>query len=147
MNNLTKFSVWLLRVSLGWLFFYAGITKVLNPKWTAEGYLLSAKSLNGFYNWLAGPANIGWVNFLNEWGLTILGVCLILGLGVRWVAATSVVLMVLYYLPILHFPYVGELSFLVDQHVIYILVLLLLIGVKAGRIFGLDALFKSSSEE
>ena len=39
-----KFFLFLLRVSAGWMFFYAGITKVLNPQWSAEGYLKGAKS-------------------------------------------------------------------------------------------------------
>ena len=44
MTNSQKFFLFLLRVSAGWMFFYAGITKVLNPQWSAEGYLKGAES-------------------------------------------------------------------------------------------------------
>ncbi|MBI3070189.1 MAG: DoxX family protein, partial [Candidatus Levybacteria bacterium] len=49
---------------------------------------------------------------------------LILGVFVRLAALSGILLMLLYYLPILNFPYVGRgtTSFLIDQHIIFILV-------------------------
>lgn len=126
------------RVALGWLFFYAGIVKVLDPKWTSAGYLKSAKTFSGFYSWLANGGFIGIVDFLNEWGLTLLGVSLILGIFVRVSSILGIFLMTLYYIPILSFPYVGEHSFLVDEHIIYILVLALFFASDVGKKWGLD---------
>lgn len=63
MNKTAKLSIVFLRLAMGWLIFYAGITKVLNPNWTAAGYLKGAKTFSGFYQWFALPQNIGWVNF------------------------------------------------------------------------------------
>ncbi|MEK7133249.1 MAG: DoxX family membrane protein, partial [Patescibacteria group bacterium] len=83
MTKFQKLSLFFLRISLGWLMFYAGIAKILNPEWSAAGYLKSAKTFVGFYQWLASPGVLPIINFLNEWGLTILGVSLILGIGVR----------------------------------------------------------------
>lgn len=128
----------LLRVATGWLFLYAGITKVLDSTWSAGGYLTSAQTFSGLYSWLASPANIGWVNFLNEWGLTLIGIALILGIFVRWASYAGVLLMLLYWLPVLSFPYVGDHSYIVDEHVIYILVLLVLAYFRAGKYWGLD---------
>lgn len=142
MSRGVKMAILLLRWSMGWLFFYAGITKVLNPAWSAAGYIKNAKTLAGFYNWLASPPYIGWVNFLNEWGLTLIGVSLILGLAVRWSSIAGALLMILYYLPILNFPYAGEHSYLVDEHVIYFLVFLLFYLSKAGEYWGLDRFIK-----
>ena len=48
-------SLAILRLAMGWLMLYAGITKVLNPEWSAKGYLTGAKTFTGFYQWLAGP--------------------------------------------------------------------------------------------
>jgi thiosulfate dehydrogenase [quinone] large subunit len=138
MKKGSKFSLFLLRVSLGWLMFYAGITKVLDPGWSAAGYLQSAKTFSGFYQWLALPANSGWINFLNEWGLTLLGLSLILGIGVRFSSVLGAALMLLYYFPILEFPYAGAHSYIVDEHIIYALVLVLFAAVRAGRIYGLE---------
>ena len=117
--------------------FYAGITKVLDPAWTATGYLTNAKTFPGFYGWFVSPENIGWVNFLNEWGLTLIGVSLILGLGVRLSSILGAILMLLYYFPVLEFPKV-EHGFIVDDHLIYAVVLAFLATVRAGRYYGLD---------
>lgn len=138
MKNKMKMVIFLLRLSLGWLFLYAGLTKISNPEWTSVGYLKSAKTFADLYAWFAAPANIGWVNFLNQWGLTLIGISLILGLAVRWSSLAGIVLMALYYFPILQFPYVGEHFYIVDEHVIYSLGLLVLYFGKAGEYFGLD---------
>lgn len=128
----------LLRIAMGWMFLYAGITKVINPMWTAEGFLRNAKAFTGFFQWFALPENIGWVNVVNEWGLTLLGVALILGIGVRIASVLGVALMLLYYLP-LGFPKPSATAFIVDQHVVYALVLMFFAAVRAGRIYGLEA--------
>ena len=46
--------------------------------------------------------------------------------------------MLLYYFPILNFPYVGERYFLVDQHIVFALILILFASINAGAIWGLD---------
>ena len=127
----------LTRLALGVLFFYAGITKVLNPAWSAAGYLAGAKNFTGLYAWFASPSVLPIVNFLNEWGLTLLGVSLILGIAVRLSSGLGAILMLLYYLA-LDFPYPSEHAFLVDEHVVYALTLLLLGNLRAGRVWGLE---------
>ena len=130
--------MFLLRIGMGWLMFYAGITKVLNPAWSAQGYLKGAKTFPGFYQWLLQPDILPIINFINEWGLTLLGVSLILGIGVRLSSIFGAVLMLLYYFPILDFPYPNPHSYVVDEHIVYALVLLLLAGLRAGRVWGLE---------
>ena len=137
MSKYERLSLVLLRLSLGWLMFYAGITKVLNPEWSAAGYLNGAKTFAGLYRWLAGPGMLPVTNFINEWGLTLLGVSLMLGAFVRLSSLLGALLMLLYYFPVLEFPYVSR-SFLVDEHVIYALVLLYFAAVRAGRVWGLE---------
>lgn len=138
--------LFLLRIALGVIMFYAGITKVLDPSWTAAGYIKGAKTFSGFYQLLLNPNVLPIVNFFNQWGLTLLGISLILGLFVRFSSVFGAVLMLLYYFPALNFPYVGSHSFLVDDHIIYILVLILFAIARAGRVWGLDAyLFKKLS--
>ena len=138
MTKSQKLFLFLARIALGWLFFYAGITKVLNPNWSAAGYLRGVKTFTGFYDWLLTPTILPTVNFINEWGLTLLGVSLILGIFVRLSSVLGAALMILYYLPILDFPYVGEHSYLVDEHIIYALTLLYFAAVRAGRVMGLE---------
>lgn len=131
-----------LRVSLGWFMFYAGITKVMNPEWSSAGYLNGAKFLGGFYAWLSGPGMLPIVDFANEWGLTLLGVSLILGAFVKWSSVLGALLMLLYYLP-LGFPYPNAHSLIVDEHIIYIFALLLLAVLSAGKVWGLDSKLSS----
>lgn len=138
MTQFQKVSLVVLRLTMGWMFFYAGITKVLNPAWSVAGYLQNAKMFSGFYHWLMQPGLLPITNFVNEWGLTLLGVSLILGIGVRLSSRLGAILMLLYYFPILDFPYPNKNSYIVDEHVIYAAALLLLASLGAGRVWGLE---------
>jgi thiosulfate dehydrogenase [quinone] large subunit len=139
---LRRISLFLLRIAMGSLFFYAGITKILDSTWTSAGYLNSAKTLPTFYQWLASPGILPWVDLINQWGLTLLGASLILGLLVRFTAPLGALMMLLYYLPILNFPYVGTHGYIVDQHIIYIFALLVINSFRASSIFGIDRLLE-----
>ncbi|MBI4225267.1 MAG: DoxX family protein [Candidatus Sungbacteria bacterium] len=138
MTHFQKVSLFLLRVSLGWMMFYAGITKVLDPDWSAAGYLRGAKMFPSFYQGLLAPQILPIVNFANEWGLTLLGISLIFGIFVRLSSILGIVLMMLYYLPTLDFPYPNPHAYLVDEHIIYIFVLALFASMRAGRMWGLE---------
>jgi thiosulfate dehydrogenase [quinone] large subunit len=134
----TAWLVLLLRLSLGWYFFYAGVSKIINPAWSAEGFLKAAKTFHNFYNFFLDPGVLPYVNLLNKWGLAIIGLSLILGLFVRWSALAGVLLMALYYFPGLDFPYAGDNALVVDQHVIFALLFLFLAAAGAGRKWGFD---------
>jgi thiosulfate dehydrogenase (quinone) large subunit len=137
LNKTSAIWLFVLRVTIGWLMFYAGITKVLNSDWSAAGYLKNAKTFSGFYQWLAGSDLIGIVNFVNEWGLTLLGVSLILGVGVRFSSTLGAILMLLYYFPAVNFPSVPN-GFIVEEHIIYAAVFVFFAAVRAGRYYGLE---------
>lgn len=132
------FSLLFLRLSLGALFFYAGITKVLDPSWSAAGYLLSAKTFPGLYAWFASPDILPFINVVNEWGLTLVGLCLILGIFVRISSIGGATLMALYYFPILDGVYPNAHALIVDEHVVYFFAFLVLAAFRAGRVFGLE---------
>ncbi|MCR4278641.1 MAG: DoxX family membrane protein [bacterium] len=130
-----------LRMAFGVLFLYAGASKVLNPEWSSEGFLKSAKTFSGMYAWFASGSMLPIINFMNEWGLTLLGISLLLGLFVRLSSYLGALLMALYYFPTLTFPFANTHYFLVDYHIIFIICLLLLAEVRAGRNIGLDEWF------
>jgi len=138
MTSPQKFFLFLSRIIVGWMFLYAGITKVLDPQWSAEGYLKGAKAFTWFFQMLLDPSVLPIVNFMNKWGLTLLGISLILGLFVRFSSLLGVLLMAFYYIA-LGFPYPNPHSYIVDEHIIYIAILLFFAAVKAGRVFGLDS--------
>ena len=135
-----KFITLLLRLSLGWVFFYSGLTKILNSDWTAKDYLEGAQTFSGFFTWLASPQNITWINFLNEWGQIAIGVALILGIFVNYASFFGAAMVILYYFPVLDFPFV-ENGFLIDDHIIYALAFLLLIRLRAGRSYSIMSFF------
>jgi thiosulfate dehydrogenase [quinone] large subunit len=142
MSKLQKITLFLSRVSLGWIFFYAGLTKLIDPKWSAGGFLSAAGTFPAFFRWLAGPDILPVVNFLNEWGLILLGVSLILGIFVRFSSFFGAILMVLYYFAHLKFPHPDPNSFIVDDHIIYAFLLLYFLAVRAGKVWGLDGFFR-----
>lgn len=138
MTKYQKITLFLLRVSMGWLMFYAGITKIMDPNWTAVGYLKSAKTFPGLFAWFAQPEILPVINFINEWGLLLLGVSLIFGIAVRLSSVLGTGLMMLYYFPVLAFPYILPHSYIVDEHIIYVFVLLFFSAIRAGRFWGLE---------
>src|SRR3989344_2863980 len=141
MTQFQKISLFLLRVSLGWMFLYSGINALTTPSWSAAGYLKGAKTFAGFYQWLLQPNILPVINFVNEWALTLLGISLILGIFIRFSAPLGAVLMLLYYFPILAFPYPNAHAFIVDEHIIYALALLVLASLRAGDVWGLGKKF------
>ncbi|TSC57130.1 MAG: hypothetical protein Greene041679_424 [Parcubacteria group bacterium Greene0416_79] len=78
------------------------------------------------------------VNFLNEWGLTLIGVALTLGIFVRIASVSGAVLMLLYYFPVLDGAHPNAHSLIVDEHIVYAAALLLLAAFRAGRVLGLE---------
>jgi thiosulfate dehydrogenase (quinone) large subunit len=138
MNTKTqKVLLFSMRVTLGFFMLYAGLTKIIDPKWSAAGYLSGAAHFKDFYAWLSQPGMIGITNFANEWGLTLLGVSLILGIFVRLSSVLGAAVMVLYYL-VLSFPHPDAHSLIIDQHIIFALMMLYFASVGAGRFWGID---------
>ena len=142
MNTAQKVPLFLLRISLGWMFFYAGITKVLDPSWTSKAYISGAKLLPELYAYLLQPNILPLVDLANKWGLTLIGIALIIGFWSRVASLLGVVLMILYYIPILDFPHPNTHSYIVDEHVVYICALLVLAGFNSGKVWGLGSFRK-----
>ena len=60
-----------LRFAIGWHFFYEGVSKFVNPYWTAAGYLESSQGFMSeyFLDLAANPGTLAFVDQLNVWGL------------------------------------------------------------------------------
>ncbi|RMG67217.1 MAG: DoxX family membrane protein [Bacteroidetes bacterium] len=97
----------ILRMLIGWHLLYEGVAKLWSSGWSAAGYLNDSAGLfAGMFKAMAGSEGLMTVvNFLNVWGLILIGLGLILGLASRWAALGGVVLLVLYYLS--HPPLIG----------------------------------------
>ncbi len=137
-----------LRISIGWHLLYEGLLKVMNPSWTSKTYLLDSHGfLKGFFEWIAETDSLlAIADFVNIWGLTLIGLLLIIGLFSRISAMAGAVLLLLYYLS--HPPLIGveylfpsEGSyFIVNKTLIEVIALLVLFFFPSGRIIGLDRL-------
>ncbi|MFO7616300.1 MAG: DoxX family membrane protein [Bacteroidales bacterium] len=103
LNNYTITQVWalvILRVAIGWHFLYEGLTKLFNPDWSSLGYLMDSKGFfEGVFQSLAGNAGaLNVMDFLNVWGLILIGAGLIVGLFTRTALISGIVLLAFYYL-------------------------------------------------
>ena len=102
-TNYSGWQLWslvILRVAIGWHFMYEGIIKLLNPNWSSLGYLMDSKGLfEGMFHAMAGNAGVlNVMDFLNVWGLVLIGAGLIVGLFTRVAAISGIVLLAFYYL-------------------------------------------------
>lgn len=115
-----------LRVLTGWYFLYEGVTKLLSPTWSAYGYLMDSKGwLTPVFTWMADtPLVLNTVNYLNIYGLTLIGLSLMLGIFSRTGSIGAIVMLALFYLshpPLMDVSYVlrPEGSYLwVDKNLI-----------------------------
>ena len=97
----------LLRIFIGWHLMYEGIAKLLTPDWTSAGYLENSRWLfSGIFHTLAGSEGaLQVVDFLNIWGLILIGIALLLGFLTRYVSIAGMALLSLYYLA--NPPFIG----------------------------------------
>lgn len=129
-----------LRLAIGWVFLYAGVTQLFaEPSWSAAGFLEHTKTFHGIYGPLAASALMLLVNFCVTWGHILIGLSLVSGLMVRVSGFFGIMLMLVYWSAHLDFPYVETpLNFLLDEHIVYAAVIMYLMAVRAGHVFGLD---------
>lgn len=133
-----KFALVFLRLTLGWIFLYAGISKFMTENWSALGFLKGAKMFQGMFSFFADPSVLPYVNVINKWALLLLGLSLVLGIFIRISAPLGAALMVLYFLP-RGLPKPDPTSFIVDSHWVYAAGLFVLAAFRAGRVWGLAA--------
>ncbi len=151
MNNkdLSGWQLWalvVLRVAIGWHFLYEGITKLMNPDWSSLGYLMDSKGLfEGMFHSIAGNAAIlNMMDFLNVWGLVLVGAGLIVGLFTRVASIAGMVLLAFYYLS--HPAIIGvayaipsEGNYLwINKNLIELLTLWVIVLFPTWKIVGLD---------
>ena len=90
----------LLRVLIGWHLLYEGVSKLINPYWSSAAYLLDSKWIFSSLaeTIVSNPTLLGISDFVNMWGLTLVGASLLLGLFSRYSALVGMGFVLLYYL-------------------------------------------------
>lgn len=130
------------RLAMGWIFLYAGVTQAfIEPHWTAASFLAGTKTFHFLYAPLVGSSSMPLIDFCVKWGHLLIGLSLVTGLMVRVSGVFGIMLMLVYWTAHLNFPYVGSsVNFLLDEHIVDAGVILYLISVRAGHVFGLDGI-------
>ena len=136
----------ILRVVVGWHIFYEGLSKILNPNWTSMAYLMDSKGFFAgvFYALASNPSLLKAVDFLNAWGLLIIGLFLMIGLFEKITSIAGMILIGLYYLS--HPPFIGltyavpgEGSyFIVNKNIIEFFAIAVNLYFANSRIVGMD---------
>jgi thiosulfate dehydrogenase (quinone) large subunit len=143
-----------LRLAIGWHFLYEGLVKVFSPSWTSSGYLLDSKGfLAPFYRSIAlNPEILRIADFLNEWGLVLIGLGLILGLLTRVAIIAGMVLLASYYLshpPLIAYNYALPTEgtyFIVDKILIELIALGVLYAFPTQLVLGIDRLISRNND-
>ena len=135
-----------LRVLVGWHFLYEGIAKITAPSWSAAGYLKQARGpFAGLFKSLAAqPDLLANADLITMWGLTAVGVLLVLGLFTRLASLGGIGFILLFYL--CNPPFVGyfysiptEGSYLiVNKNLVELGALIVILVSGSGRYAGLD---------
>jgi thiosulfate dehydrogenase (quinone) large subunit len=144
----------ILRVAIGWHLLYEGIIKLMNPNWSSVGYLMDSKGWFAgiFHSIAANPDALQVADFLNIWGLILVGLGLILGLFTRLSCYGGIALLALYYLshpPLLNVTYIipSEGNYmLVNKNLIELFTLAVLLLFPTGRIVGIDRFIFGKAE-
>jgi len=141
-----------LRISLGTIFFWAFIDKLFGlgiatkkeAAWFAggsptTGFLANATKgpFKAIFASLSGQA---WVDWLFMIGLMAIGLCLIVGIGMRIAVISGSLMLLLMYLALIppqNHPFL-------DEHLIYILVLWVLLFFNAHKSIGLGELWANT---
>ena len=139
-------AITVLRVVVGWHFLYEGLAKLTSPSWTSAGYLRQARGpFADQFRWLASqPELLANADTITMWGLTLVGLLLMLGLFTRLASLAGIGFILLFYLATP--PFVGyfyaipsEGSYLVvNKNLVELCALVVILVTGSGRFAGLD---------
>ena len=156
--NVSQLPVWfftITRIVIGWHFLYEGISKLVTAGWSSAPYLAGSKWIfSSLFSWMAANSTVtAVVDFLNVWGMILIGLGLMLGLFSRWASAAGALMLFFYFVAYPPFPgYMfgvpAEGSYLwVNRNLIEFFVLVTLAFLSSGYLFGLDRLYARWKEE
>jgi len=140
LSDIQQWAIIILRIIIGWHLLHEGIVK-LSGEWSAESFLMGSWGLfSGLFQWMASQsAVLEIVNFLNVWGLILIGLGLFLGIFARIAAYSGILLLFLYY--VAYPPFHGN-ELLVNKGLIELVSLVILVIFPSTLNIGLWSLLK-----
>jgi len=134
------------RLTMAWTFLNAASHQVFVPGWSVVGFLDHTKTFHDLFAVFATPTIAPITTFLVEYGHLLIGLSLLTGLLVRVSAAFGILLMIVYWMAHMDWPFIeNSNNFIVDYHLVYAGVMAYLIVKHAGHVWGLDAWFERTS--
>jgi thiosulfate dehydrogenase [quinone] large subunit len=142
-----------LRTLIGWHFLYEGYTKLVHPAWNRAGAPIAAWSSAGYlraatgpfadtFHALAGSPWIGTIDLAIAWGLSLVGLSLLLGLFTQTGCIGALCLLATFYVSAipLGLPEArAEGTYLiVNKNLIEAAAVLTIFAFRTGRLAGLD---------
>ena len=128
------------RLAMAWTFLYAASHQVFVPDWSVAGFLGKTKTFHDVFAPFTAPSVAPLITFLVGYGHLLIGLSLAVGLMVRVSASFGILLLLMYWMAHMDFPYIENTNnFLLDFHIVYAGVLGYLIAKRAGHVWGLDA--------
>jgi uncharacterized membrane protein YphA (DoxX/SURF4 family) len=154
-RSILTWTLTLTRMVIGWYFLYEGIHKLLTPQWTAKIFLMDSRWIfSGIFQQMAeNPALMQIIDFLNIWGLILIGISLVTGMFVRWSSIAGSVLLLFYFaayppLPGYTFGTVSEGSYLwVNRTFILMFILIIFALLPSGIWYGIDRMISRWKKE
>lgn len=146
--NLPRIALTVLRVLLGWHLLYEGIWKLAIQDWSSASYLMESKwLLSGlFHRIISSPTALAIVDFMNIWGLILIGLGLFLGLFTRVASISGALILLLYYVanpPFMEssMPVQGHF-YIVNINLVEVGILIVFVFLKRDYLWSLDRLFR-----
>ena len=148
LGTLPKVVLTTLRLLVGWHFLYEGISKLAITGWSSSAYLMESKWLfSGFFHWIiSSPTALAVTDFINIWGLILIGLGLFVGLFTRLASISGILILLLYY--IANPPFVESSMpsqaqyFIVNINLIEVGILLVFVFLKKDYLWSLDRVIK-----
>ncbi|KKP86042.1 hypothetical protein A3B84_01705 [Candidatus Nomurabacteria bacterium RIFCSPHIGHO2_02_FULL_35_13] len=145
-QNKTQYVLGLLRLIMGWIFLWAFIDKLFGLGFATTSdktWLLGVSPTSGFLKFgVHGPfaefyqslASVPLVDWLFMLGLLFIGVSLVLGIFMKLGGFSGIIMLALMYTAIGLSPANNPL---IDEHIVYILVIIVLLLTNSGQFLGL----------
>src|SRR5580765_4731900 len=106
------------RLAMGWTFLYAASHQVFDPEFTIVGFLSHTKTFHDFFAVFTTPTMAPITTFLVEYGHLLIGLSLISGLMVRVSASFGILLMLVYWMAHMDWPFIeNKNNFILDFHI------------------------------
>ncbi len=145
----------IIRIAIGWHFLYEGISKILAGTWSSAPFLSASRWIFApvFHAMAESSSITAVVDFVNIWGMILVGAGLMMGLLTRLASAGGALMLFFYFvayppIPGYMFGVPVEGSYLwVNRNLIELLVLTAFIFLSSEYHFGIDRLYSNWKEE